>query len=86
MLYTCTDGDRVKREMALEATVVYDLCHDRIPNLGSWDYVSHQVIASPFKPIDYMDKIDVLATRYLLNTRIPCKYLVAELKKRPCRQ
>lgn len=43
--------------------------------------VSHQVIASPFKPIDYMDKIDVLAMRYLPNTKITCKYLVAELKK-----
>ena len=28
-----------------------------------------------------MDKIDVFATRYLQNTKIPCKYLVAELKK-----
>ena len=28
-----------------------------------------------------MDKIDVLAMRYLPNTKIPCKYLVAELKK-----
>ena len=57
------------------------MCHSRIPELGYWDYVSHQVIASPFKPIDYMDKIDVLAMRCLPNTKIPCKYLVAELKK-----
>lgn len=81
MLQTCTDGARVKHEMALEAAVVYDICHDRTPLLGRWDYVSHQIIASPFKPIDYMDKIDVLAMRYLPNTKIPCKYLVAELKK-----
>lgn len=81
MLRTCTNRDRAKHEMALEAAVVYDLCHDRIPELGYWDYVSHQVIASPFKPIDYMDKIDVLAMKYLPNTQIPCKYLVAELKK-----
>ena len=81
MLQTCTFGSRVKHEMALEATVVYDLCHNRVHALGAWDYVSHQVIASPFKPIDYMDKIDVLAMRYLPNTKIPCKYLVAELKK-----
>jgi hypothetical protein len=81
MLRTCTLRDRVKHEMALEATVVYDLCHNRIRDLGNWDYVSHQVIASPFKPIDYMDKIDVLAMRYLPDTKIPCKYLVAELKK-----
>lgn len=81
MLQTYTFGSRVKHEMALEAAVVYDLCHNRVHALGAWDYVSHQVIASPFKPIDYMDKIDVLAMRYLPNTRIPCKYLVAELKK-----
>ena len=81
MLQTCTICTRTKHEMALEAAVVYDLCHERIHELGVWDYVSHQVIASPFKPIDYMDKIDVLAMRYLPNTKIPCKYLVAELKK-----
>lgn len=67
--------------MALEAAVVYDLCHERIVDLGRWDYVSHQVIASPFKPIDYMDKIDVLAARYLTDTKITCKYLTVELKK-----
>ena len=81
MLKTCTSGNRVKHEMALEAAVVYDLCNSRIPELGNWDYVSHQVIASPFKPIDYMDKIDVFAMRYLSGTKIPCKFLVAELKK-----
>ena len=81
MLQTCTLGMRVKHEMALEAAVVYDLCHSNIRELGRWDYVSHQVIASPFKPIDYMDKIDVLAMRYLPGTRVPCKYLVTELKK-----
>ncbi len=81
MLLTCNSGFKVKHEMALEAAVVYDLCHDRIPNMGPWDYVSHQVVASPFKPIDYMDKIDVLAMRYLPETKIPCKYLVVELKR-----
>lgn len=81
MLNTCTIDRKVKHEMALEATVVYDLCRGTITELGAWDYVSHQVIASPFKPIDYMDKIDVFAMRYLTGTKIPCKYLVAELKK-----
>ena len=81
MLKTCHDGNYMKHEMALEAAVVYDLCHAGIPTLGKWDYVSHQVVASPFKPIDYMDKIDVYATRYIPGTSIPCKYLVVELKK-----
>jgi len=81
MLRTCTIGNRAKHEMALEAAVIYDLDHENIRGLGHWDYISHQVVASPFKPIDYMDKIDVFATRYLPDTKIPCKYLVAELKK-----
>ena len=61
MLKTCCIGNRVKHEMALEAAMVYDLCNGNISSLGAWDYVSHQVIASPFKPVDYMDKIDVFA-------------------------
>lgn len=81
MLRTCYKRDKVKHEMALEATVVYDLCHEGISCLGRWDYVSHQVVASPFKPIDYMDKIDVMAINYLPETKIPCKYLIVELKK-----
>ena len=81
LLRNCVRADRVKHEMALEVSVVYDLCNEGIPNLGRWDYVSHQVVASPFKPINYMDKIDVFAARYLEGTRIPCQYLTIELKK-----
>lgn len=81
MLATCTDGVKIKHEMALEAAVIYDICNHNCPLLGNWDYLSHQVVASPFKPIDYMDKIDVFAMRFLFSSRIPCKYLVAELKK-----
>lgn len=81
LLDSVSDGNILRHEMALEAGVVFDLCKDRIDLLGHWDYISHQVIASPFKPIDYMDKIDVFAARYLTDTNIQCKYLVAELKK-----
>lgn len=81
MLRTSSTDEKVKHEMALEATVIYDLDKGNIVDLGKWDYISHQVIASPFKPIDYMDKIDVFAINYLRNSKIPCKYLVAELKK-----
>ena len=77
----CRNGSRLGHEMALEAATVQALATDSIPVLGHWDYISHQVIASPFKPIDYMDKIDIFASRYLPNTTIQCKYLVAELKK-----
>ncbi len=81
MLRTCCTGNKTRHEMALEAAVVYDICYNRDQPLGIWDYVSHQVIASPFKSIDYMDKIDVLAMRYLAGTKIPFEYLVAELKR-----
>lgn len=81
MLRTCTEGDKVKHEMALEAAVAYDFSKGYVTDTGVWDYVSHQVIASPFKPIDYMDKIDVFAMKYLHGTKVPCRYMVAELKK-----
>lgn len=83
ILANCTDGDFIKHEMALEAASIEAIASEMIPELGHWDYVSHQVIASPFKPIDYMDKIDIFAYRYLKGTKIPCKYLVAELKRGP---
>ena len=81
LIKTLNTNGVIEHEKALEAAVIYDLCHDRIDLLSHWDYVSHQVIASPFKPVDYMDKIDVFGIRYLPNTKIPCKFLVAELKK-----
>ena len=50
-----------------------------------YDYVTHQVIASPFKPLAYIDKMDIFAYRYLENfpdTEKPIeKYMVIELKK-----
>lgn len=75
------DGDKLQHEMALEASTVEALVQGSSDILGKWDYVSHQVIASPLKPTDYMDKIDVFAYEFLDGTKIPCKYLVAELKK-----
>ena len=51
--------------------------------LGTVTDGSRQVIASPFKPIDYIDKIDVFANKYLdvSGTKIVSNYLVTELKK-----
>lgn len=73
----------VKHEMAVEAAVVNDLVAGRnVDVFGEWDFVTHQVVASPLKPVDYMDRIDVLAIRYIkeVQEKIPCKYLVAEIK------
>lgn len=82
LLRSVADGNELKHEMALEAAVIHALAKDGLRDLlGHWDYISHQVVASPFKPVDYMDKIDVFAARYLPGTEIPCKYLTIELKK-----
>lgn len=69
----------LKPEMMVEANVI-----DRL-NKEGWDYVSHQVVASPFKPITWMKKMDVFAYRYLEGySDLPKpieKYLVVEIKK-----
>lgn len=78
------EAGEVALEMLVEAAVIEEL---KKPNgaFGEWDYVSHQVIASPFKPISYIDKIDVFA--YRLLQRYPGevkpieRYLIIELKK-----
>ena len=66
--------------MALESAIVLELSNNENSVFGNWDYISHQVEASPFKPIDYMDKIDVFGYRFLPNTKIVCKYLIIENK------
>ena len=48
---------------------------------GKWDYISHQVAASPFKPIEYMDKMDIFGYRYIEGFKTISKYLVIEIKK-----
>ncbi|WPK12644.1 hypothetical protein R6U77_02795 [Lysinibacillus louembei] len=61
------NGDSLRHEMAIEAAVIDYIsnCEDGI--FGKWDYISHQVVASPFKPVDYMDKMDVFGYIYLIH-------------------
>lgn len=70
-------------EMVLEAILVDYINKNGI--LGEkWDYVSHQVIASPFKPLAYIDKMDIFAYKYLEyphETKPIEKYLILELKR-----
>lgn len=73
-------NNKIKHEMALESAVVLEIANNKESLFGQWDYVSHQVEASPFKPIDYMDKVDVFGYRFLPNTKIICKYLIIENK------
>jgi len=85
MLAACADGTKINHEMALEAGILAQLARkdpETTKVFGEWDYLSHQVIASPFKPVDYMDKMDIFGYGYIKGfdpTR--SKYLVVENKK-----
>lgn len=87
--YRKPDGS-LKSEMALEVGILSGLNHRdaAVCNaLGEWDYVSHQVAASPFKPVDYMDRIDIFGYRWVKGYKgeIISKYLVVELKSGPAK-
>ncbi len=73
----------IKHEAALECRLLDQLSNGggnarRI--FGRWSYLSHQVAASPFKPIIYMDKMDIFGYRYVEGHQAISKYLVCELK------
>lgn len=78
------DGS-IRHEMAIEASLIYQLTSNHQPTVeifGNWDYLTHQVIASPFKPIDYMDKMDVFGYKFIQNQNPTISnYLVVEIKK-----
>ncbi|MGP4060237.1 endonuclease NucS domain-containing protein [Halobacillus sp. H74] len=67
--------------MAIEAGII-DLLTKREENVfGEWDYISHQIIASPFKPIDYMDKMDIFGYKFISGYSTISRYLIIEIKK-----
>lgn len=75
----------LRHEMAIEASLIYQITNNSqnaIDIFGSWDYLTHQVIASPFKPVDYMDKMDIFGYKYIQNQKPTISdYLVVEIKK-----
>jgi len=76
------NGIKLRHEMAVEAAIIDYINRQTLNNIfGEWDYLSHQVIASPFKPIDYMDKMDVFGYRYISGYKTVSKYLMMEIKK-----
>lgn len=81
ILLEAQNGNRIKHEMAIEAALCDILGKDNDTLFGKWDYISHQVAASPFKPIDYMDKMDIFGYKYIDNYDTISKYLVIEIKK-----
>jgi hypothetical protein len=80
-----TDGNRSRHEMAIEMGILHQLAikdPETCTLLGDWDYLSHQVIASPFKPIDYMDKMDLFGYAYVPGFKpTKSRFLVGEIKK-----
>ncbi|SHF14267.1 hypothetical protein [Clostridium fallax] len=85
ILYYSSNKNIIYHEMAIEAAVICQISNkvkNTIDILDCCDYISHQVIASPFKPIDYMDKMDIFGYKYIPNFYgTISKYLVIELKK-----
>lgn len=85
VLSSCADSDSLKHEMAIEAGLLHQLAikdPDTCAVFGEWDYLSHQVIASPFKPIDYMDKMDLFGYAYIPGFQpTKSRFLVGEIKK-----
>lgn len=85
VMASCANGDALAHEMAVEAGLLHQLATrepDTVGVFGEWDYLSHQVMASPFKPIDYADKMDLFGYAYLPGfwpTR--ASYLVGEIKR-----
>lgn len=81
ILLSCVKNGEISHEMAIEAALCEILPGDNSTPMGTWDYISHQVIASPFKAIDYMDKMDIFGYRYIPGYKTKSRFLVAEIKK-----
>ena len=79
------DIDELRSEMLVEAFFLQKVAKGKIPFMGSWDHLTHQLIASPFKPLKYIDKIDVFGYRfsehYPDDPKLITKFLIIELKK-----
>ena len=77
----------VLSEMFIESLLLQGIAKGTVATLGDWDYLSHQLIASPFKPLKYIDKIDIFgyrfSTRYEDSPKLITKYLLVEMKKGP---
>lgn len=73
-------------EMILELGLLHQLTHSEFSAtqaFGKWDYLSHQIAASPMKAVDYMDRADVFRYTWIsgYDNAFIEKYLVCELKK-----
>lgn len=85
ILKNCTVSGEVRHEMAIEAALLSFLANKDSKTtavFGEWDYLSHQVIASPFKPIEYMDRMDIFGYSRVGGFKNTIRYyLIIEIKK-----
>jgi len=67
----CVNKDgTLRHEMALECGILELISNASEEEIfGRWNYVSHQVMASPFKPLAYADKMDVFGYNYIYEVR-----------------
>ncbi len=77
----------VVSEMLIESLLIQSIITSQTDTFGRWDYLSHQLIASPFKPLKYIDRIDIFGYRYSEkydgSPKLITKFLLVELKKGP---
>ena len=81
----------INEEMAIEAAIVECLNKGSSTAMDKLTYVSHQVSASPAKPVEYMEWMDVFgykASSSLMTKSIPIlfaidQYYVVEIKRDP---
>lgn len=85
ILQSCIGKNLIKHEMAIEASLCELLSKDNNTPFGKWDYISHQVVASPFKAVDYMDKMDIFGYKFIPGYSTISRYLVIEIKKDPAK-
>lgn len=74
---------QIAHEKAIEAAVMGMLRNkENASLLNSWDYISRQVIASPFKSPEYVYKMDIFGYKYISGYRPAIsKFLLIEIKK-----
>lgn len=75
----------VLSEMFIEAALLQSISRQENSIVGNWDYISHQLIASPFKPLEHIDKMDIFGYRFSRNypgePKLISKFLLIELKR-----
>lgn len=74
---------QISHEKAIEAAIMEILRKKENSSLlNSWDYISRQVIASPFKSPEYVDKMDIFGYKYISGfSPAISKFLLIEIKR-----